>query len=124
MFRLRERFTRTYEQRDRALALYTPLSLVCLPAVWLAAVLLGYTAIFWSLGSHPLRQDFITSGSSLLTLGFAAVEMLERFHLLSHLDLLETDVWRPRWPPGRPTALAPGPRSARQWAAAGLGRTA
>lgn len=150
IFRLRERFARTYEQRDRALALYAPLSLVCLPIVWLSGVLLGYTVMFWSLGTHPLRQAFITSGSSLLTLGFAAVEdlpstilafseavvglillallitylpsmyaafsrrealvamnaiqagtppsaveLLERFHVLSHLDLLESEVWRP-----------------------------
>jgi len=76
LFRVRERFAHTYEQQDRSLALYAPFSLVCLPVVWLAAVLLGYTAIFWSLGTHPLRQAFITSGSSLLTLGFAAVDDL------------------------------------------------
>lgn len=120
-----------------------------LPVVWLGFVLLGYTAIFWGLGLHPLRRAFVTSGSSLLTLGFATVpdlpstvaafsealvglillallitylpsmyaafsrreamvamnaiqagappsaEMLERFHVLSHLDLLDEEVWRP-----------------------------
>ncbi|MGH9181473.1 MAG: hypothetical protein ACRDY5_07140, partial [Acidimicrobiales bacterium] len=76
IFRLRERFAHTYQQRDHALALFAPLSLICLPVVWLAFVLIGYTAMFWALGTHPVRQAFITSGSSLLTLGFAAVDDL------------------------------------------------
>jgi hypothetical protein len=73
LFEVRARVARTYEDRDRAYALYAPLTLVTLPAVWLALVLAGYTAVFWALGSHPLREAFITSGSSLLTLGFASV---------------------------------------------------
>lgn len=73
LFEVRARVARTYEDRDRAYALYAPLTLVTLPTVWLALVLVGYTAMFWALGSHPLREAFITSGSSLLTLGFASV---------------------------------------------------
>src|SRR5207302_10637415 len=61
----------TYEERDRAMALYAPLTLIILPVVWLALTLIGFTAMFWSLGVHPLRAAFVTSGSSLLTLGFA-----------------------------------------------------
>jgi hypothetical protein len=34
-------------------------------------VLLAATAMFWGLGQRPLDEAFITSGSSLLTLGFA-----------------------------------------------------
>ncbi len=150
IFSLRTRIARTYEARDRAMALYAPLSLVSLPLVWLALVLGGYAAMFWALGIGPWRQALVISGSSLLTLGFAtgvdlvttflafseaavglilvallitylpsmysafsrrellvttnsiqagappsAVEMLERFHVLSHLDFLESEVWRP-----------------------------
>ncbi len=76
VFEMRARVARTYEERDRAYALYAPLTLVALPVVWLTLVLLGYTAVFWALGSHPLREAFITSGSSLLTLGFASVHDL------------------------------------------------
>ncbi|MGH8991497.1 MAG: hypothetical protein ACRDZ7_08215 [Acidimicrobiia bacterium] len=76
LFEARARFARTYEDRDRAYALYAPLTLVALPVVWLTLVLVGYTAVFWALGSHPLREAFITSGSSLLTLGFASVHDL------------------------------------------------
>src|SRR5713101_3767230 len=73
VFALRSRFADTYEERDRAMALYAPLSLITLPVVWLAVVLGGYTAVFWGLGVHSLRTAFVTSGSSLLTLGFARV---------------------------------------------------
>jgi fumarate reductase subunit D len=70
-FALRGRFASTYEERDKALALYAPLTLIVLPVVWLALTLLGYTAMFWALGVTPVRQALIESGSSLLTLGFA-----------------------------------------------------
>jgi hypothetical protein len=73
LFELRSRLASTYEERDRAMALYAPLTLIVLPVVWLAIALLGFTAMFWALGVHPLRTAFITSGSSLLTLGFAGV---------------------------------------------------
>ncbi|MGQ0743167.1 MAG: hypothetical protein ACT4OS_02275 [Acidimicrobiales bacterium] len=150
VFALRSRPARTFEQRDRAMALYAPVSLVSLPLVWLAVVGVGYTAIFWALGAGSLRDSVLLSGSSLLTLGFvpapdlattfvafseagvglvlvallitylpsmyaafsrremlvtanaiaagtppSAVEMLERFHLLSHLDQLPDEVFRP-----------------------------
>jgi hypothetical protein len=71
LFALRSRFAETYEERDRAMALYAPLTLIALPVVWLALTLVGYTALFWALGIQPLRTAFVTSGSSLLTLGFA-----------------------------------------------------
>jgi fumarate reductase subunit D len=38
--------------------------------VWLALTLVGFTAMFWALGVQPVRTAFVTSGSSLLTLGF------------------------------------------------------
>lgn len=69
-------FTRsagTYESRDRALALYAPIALLVLPAVWIALVMAGYTAIFWAIGVRPAVEAFRVSGSSLLTLGFAGV---------------------------------------------------
>jgi hypothetical protein len=76
LFALRSRFAGSYEERDRAMALYAPISLIALPIVWLAIVLAGYTAVFWGFGVRPLRTAFTTSGSSLLTLGFAVVHDL------------------------------------------------
>jgi hypothetical protein len=70
LFGLRTSRARTYEDRDRIMALYAPLTLLLLPGVWLVLVLGGYTAMFWSLGAGSLRSAYATSGSSLLTLGF------------------------------------------------------
>lgn len=63
----------SYAARDRALAFFAPSSLLLLPAVWLALVLIGYTGMFWGAGVTPLETAVETSGSSLLTLGFAPV---------------------------------------------------
>jgi hypothetical protein len=71
LFLLVVRFKKTYEQRDRIMALYVPLTLLMLPPVWLALVMLGYTGIFWGLGIDPWLDALKLSGSSLLTLGFA-----------------------------------------------------
>ncbi|MEA2587126.1 MAG: hypothetical protein QOH66_53 [Actinomycetota bacterium] len=70
-FRFRSRLADTYEERDRAMALYAPLTLIILPVVWLAMTLIGFTAMFWALGVQPVRAAFVISGSSLLTLGFS-----------------------------------------------------
>jgi hypothetical protein len=71
LFAFRSRLADTYEERDRAMALYAPLTLIALPVVWLALTLVGFTAMFWALGIESVRAAFTTSGSSLLTLGFA-----------------------------------------------------
>lgn len=76
VFELRSRVASTYEERDRAMALYAPVTLIVLPVVWLAITLVGFTAMFWALGVQGLRHAFVTSGSSLLTLGFASVKAL------------------------------------------------
>ena len=72
-FEFRSRIAKTYAERDRALALYAPVTLILLPVVWLALTLLGFSLMFWGLGVRPLRAAFVTSGSSMLTLGFAPV---------------------------------------------------
>ena len=62
--------SRTFERRDRVMAHYAPLALVTLPAVWVMGVTAGFTGIFWGSGLHSLGEAFVTSGSSLFTLGF------------------------------------------------------
>ena len=59
--------------RDRRLALYGPLSLLCLPVVWLGLVLGAFTLIFWATGAG-WDSAFLESGSSLFTLGFRTPE--------------------------------------------------
>jgi hypothetical protein len=71
LFRPWIKLTHSYDSRDRVMALYAPLSLVALPAVWMSCVLVGYMGMYWGVGVHPLSQAFLLSGSSLLTLGFA-----------------------------------------------------
>ena len=70
-----------YERRDKVMALYAPLSLIVLPAVWLAIVLVGYTLIYWGLESSSWRAAVTLSGSSLLTLGFDTPPHLPQFFL-------------------------------------------
>ncbi len=69
-FALRLGRNSSYERRDRVMAPYGPTSLLLLALVWLIVTLAGYTAMFWAVGHPSLRESFITSGSSLLTLGF------------------------------------------------------
>src|SRR5262245_33084969 len=66
-------FTRAslgYEARDRAMALYAPLSLLAMPAISLLVVFAAYACIYVGLEHESWRAAFETSGSSLLTLGF------------------------------------------------------
>ena len=74
--------SRPYETRDRVLALYAPLALVTLPAIWAVLVLVGFTSIFWGTGVQPLTEAFATSGSSLFTLGFLHPDETARITLV------------------------------------------
>jgi hypothetical protein len=73
LFNVRLRFAHSYEQRDSVFAYFAPVSLLLLPVVWLLAVGLGYTGIYWALGEGDIGQSAKLSGSSLLTLGFVPV---------------------------------------------------
>ncbi len=70
LFTLWGRRAASYRQRDQAMAMYAPVSLLSLAMTWLALQLLAYTLIYWSLGERPWRLAFSLSGSSLLTLGY------------------------------------------------------
>lgn len=64
----------SFSRRDRVLAFLGPLALLSLPGVWITLILLAFTAIFWGTGIDPLSEAFVTSGSSVFTLGFARPE--------------------------------------------------
>lgn len=70
LFRLRAGPGRTYEERDRVMALYAPVSLLILLVTWLLLVHLGYAAIFWAVEGGSIGHVLGLSGSSLVTLGF------------------------------------------------------
>jgi hypothetical protein len=71
VFNIRSKRAKDYDARDRAMAMYAPLSLLCLVVAWLVIIGSGYVLMFLALGVHTLREAFILSGSSLFTLGFA-----------------------------------------------------
>ena len=73
-FRLRAKKAKSYESRDRIMALFAPLTLIVMPVVILTLVLVGYMALYWALDMRPLYEVFKLSGSSLLTLGYASVD--------------------------------------------------
>lgn len=71
LFDLRLRRVDTYERRDQIMTYYAPIVLVSLLPIWLALVALGFMAMYWATGIDSGFEDFVISGSSLLTLGFA-----------------------------------------------------
>jgi hypothetical protein len=76
LFRFRIRWTKTEEAREGILAMYTPITLLATPVIWLTLVEFGFMGMFWAVGVRPWYAAFIMSGSSLLTLGFAPVTTL------------------------------------------------
>ena len=70
IFDLRVRFARTYEQRDRVMAMYSPIVLLALVTVWLGMLMVAFTLIFLSVEGQGMQSAFTTAGSSLFTLGF------------------------------------------------------
>ena len=69
-----------WDDADRIMARYAPVTLMLLPAVWLAGMVLAFTPMFWALGSDFPREAFTRSGSSLFTLGFAFAKDLPGDH--------------------------------------------
>ena len=72
LFNIPLHFAKTYEERDRILAYYAPVTLLLLLPTWLTLVLTGYMGMFWAI--RPDDKPFMLSGSSLFTLGFAREE--------------------------------------------------
>ena len=81
LFEMRAHEGRPFEQRDRILALYAPLTLVFLPGVWIVLTIAGFTAIFWGTGVNGVSEAFVTSGSSMMTLGYVRPDGLGRVAL-------------------------------------------
>jgi len=75
-FRWRANRSRTYEDRDRVMALFGPLMLLAQPVVWVVIVLLGYMGMYWAIGPTDWSVAFRLSGASVLTLGSASASGL------------------------------------------------
>lgn len=71
LFDLRVKKMSAYADRDRVMALYSPVTLIVLEGVWFLLVLGAYVLMYWSIGVGSWKTAFHDSGSSLFTLGFA-----------------------------------------------------
>jgi hypothetical protein len=71
VFDMFARPARTYEQRDRVMALYAPITMLLFPTVWLTCIFIAFAGIFWAVESIAWAEAFRLSGSALFTLGFA-----------------------------------------------------
>ena len=60
---------KTYEERDRIMGYYAPLSVLALSPIWLLLVFIGFAGMFWAVGVSSPIEAFELSGSSLVTLG-------------------------------------------------------
>lgn len=64
----------SYASIDRVMAYYAPFSLIGLLPFWALLVLLGYSLMYWALGTDSWYQAFRISGSALFTLGYASAD--------------------------------------------------
>jgi hypothetical protein len=71
VFRLFARPGMPFSERDRIMALFAPIALVLLPAVWLLLIITGFAGIYWAIHEETLGESFVLSGSSATTLGFS-----------------------------------------------------
>ena len=76
VFRLRIGRSPSYERRDRVMAMYGPVALLSLLAVWYVFLIVGYTLIFVGVGVTHIGAAFRLSGSAVTTLGTSASPQL------------------------------------------------
>ncbi len=62
--------TRSYELRDRILAIQAPVQLIAQVVAWLALYQLGFGLLMWSVGQGGLGTAMEQAGSALCTLGY------------------------------------------------------
>jgi hypothetical protein len=77
---------RTDRRRERFLAVFGPLSLLGLAAVWALGLLIGFAGLQWAAGSHlqpvsansVFTDDLYVSGTTFFTLGLGDIEPVGR----------------------------------------------
>jgi hypothetical protein len=70
-FLLGARALRSYDQKDRLLAVLGPAAVLSSLICWLALTFTGYTLLFWALEDGSFGHALFLSGSSMFTLGVA-----------------------------------------------------
>ena len=68
-------------RRHAAMQLSVVVGLVSLPIVWLGCAVVGFTLMFWGLGTESWRESYDLAGSSMFTLGFTKAGDLPRLTL-------------------------------------------
>lgn len=76
LFDLFLRRSDSYKTIDRVMAYYAPLSLIGLLPFWAFSLLVGYSLMYWALGTDSWYRAFRISGSALFTLGYATADTL------------------------------------------------
>jgi hypothetical protein len=71
VFDLITRPIKTYEGRDRVMAMYGPITLLALVVVWVFGIFVGFTMMYVGVTDLGWREAVRISGSALFTLGFA-----------------------------------------------------
>jgi hypothetical protein len=61
-----------FARRTTALALFAPIALLVMYALWLGLMSAGFALVYWADGVSPLASALALSGSSLFTLGYDA----------------------------------------------------
>jgi hypothetical protein len=72
LFWLRANERHDYITRDRTMAFYAPVALLVVLIVWVALLLVAFTAMFFALGGLGVLEAFAFAGSAMFTLGFAS----------------------------------------------------
>jgi len=85
LFRIIGGRARSFGWRDRVWALFAPIGLLTLVAVWLTLITVAFTLMFWAVEQAGWARAYHVSGSSLLTLGFEGVSGVF-LHTLSFIE--------------------------------------
>jgi hypothetical protein len=70
-YRRMSQLARTYDAKDRILAVAEPTALIVLLITWLVMTMAGFTLVNWGVGHDSFATAFSEAGSSVFTLGFA-----------------------------------------------------
>jgi hypothetical protein len=77
---------KTYEGRDRVMALYAPFGLLGLVVTWLGLLIVGYALMIEAVVLRDWARAFELSGSSLFTLGFVIPPQTAGGYILSFAE--------------------------------------
>ena len=72
VFALLVKLSRNEDHKEAFRARFAPMTMLMMPLVWAAGVILGFSCIYWANGIRPFDDAVVFSGSAFTTLGFSA----------------------------------------------------